>query len=226
MPKTLTMSNIAIFASGSGTNAENLIRHFNHTGQSKACVKVLFANKSDAYAITRAANLGVPSRIFDRNDLYGSGAILQELRQQKIDLIVLAGFLWLMPECIVSAFRRKIVNIHPALLPKYGGKGMYGMNVHRAVKAAAERESGITIHYVNGEYDRGDVIFQASCPVDPGDTPDDIAAKIHLLEQLHFPRVVEEIVAANSAAGRLDFLQKTGRKIDGGSTLPAGATPD
>ncbi|MDR0711399.1 MAG: phosphoribosylglycinamide formyltransferase [Prevotellaceae bacterium] len=195
------MSNIAIFASGSGTNAENLIRYFNHTHQNKACVKVLLSNNPKAYAITRAANLGVPARIFDRNDLV-SGAILEELRQQKIDLIVLAGFLWLMPESIVSAFRRRIVNIHPALLPKYGGKGMYGMNVHRAVKAAAERETGVTIHYVNGEYDKGDVIFQASCPVSSSDSPDDIAAKIHLLEQEHFPKVVEEI-AAKLRAGQL-----------------------
>ena len=189
------MSNIAIFASGSGTNAENLIRHFNHAGQSKACVKVLLSNNPEAYAITRAARLGVFTRVFDRNELYSSDAIMEELRRQKIDLIVLAGFLWLMPESIVSAFRRRMVNIHPALLPKYGGKGMYGMRVHRAVKAAGERESGVTIHYVNGEYDRGDVIFQASCPVAPDDTPDDIAAKIHRLEQQHFPRVVEEIAA-------------------------------
>ncbi|MDR2813062.1 MAG: phosphoribosylglycinamide formyltransferase, partial [Prevotellaceae bacterium] len=183
MPKTLMMNNIAIFASGSGTNAENLIRYFNHAGQSNARVKVLLSNNPDAYAITRAANLGVFSRIFGRNELYGSDVILQELRQQKIDLIVLAGFLWLMPENMVAAFRRRIVNIHPALLPKYGGKGMYGMNVHRAVKAAGERETGITIHYVNAEYDKGDVIFQATCPVCPDDAPDDIAAKIHLLEQ-------------------------------------------
>ena len=189
------MSNIAIFASGSGTNAENLIRHFNHAGQSKACVKVLLSNNPEAYAITRAARLGVFTRVFDRNELYSSDAIMEELRRQKIDLIVLAGFLWLMPESIVSAFRRRMVNIHPALLPKYGGKGMYGMRVHRAVKAAGERESGVTIHYVNGEYDRGDIIFQASCPVAPDDTPDDIAAKIHQLEQQHFPRVVEEIAA-------------------------------
>jgi phosphoribosylglycinamide formyltransferase-1 len=193
--KQLKMKNIAIFASGSGTNAENLIRRFNHAAQSRVCVKLLFSNNPNAYAITRAANLGVPARIFGRSDLYGSDAILQELRQQSIDLIVLAGFLWLMPERIVSAFRRRIVNIHPALLPKYGGKGMYGAHVHRAVKDAGERETGITIHYVNSEYDRGDIIFQATCPVSPGDTPDDIAAKIHLLEQEHFPRVVEKIAA-------------------------------
>jgi phosphoribosylglycinamide formyltransferase-1 len=190
------MNNIAIFASGSGTNAENLIRHFNHTGQSNACVKLLLSNNPKAYAIIRAANLGVPTRIFTRNELYDADVILQELRQQKIDLIVLAGFLWLMPEGVVSAFRRRMVNIHPALLPKYGGKGMYGMNVHRAVKAAGERESGVTIHYVSSEYDRGDVIFQASCPVAPTDSPEDIAAKIHRLEQLHFPKVVEDVVAA------------------------------
>jgi phosphoribosylglycinamide formyltransferase-1 len=195
MTKTLKMKNIAVFVSGSGTNAENLIRYFNHTGQSMACVKLLLSNSPNAYAIIRAANLGVPARIFGRNDLYGSDVILQELRQQKIDLIVLAGFLWLMPESIVSAFHRRILNIHPALLPKYGGKGMYGMHVHRAVKAAGERETGVTIHYVNSEYDRGDVIFQATCPVFPSDTADDIAAKIHLLEQEHFPRVVEEVVA-------------------------------
>jgi phosphoribosylglycinamide formyltransferase-1 len=191
--KHLKMKNIAIFASGSGTNAENLIRYFNGKEQTCACVRLLLSNNPAAYAITRATNLGVPSRIFGRNDLYGSDAILQELRQQSIDLIVLAGFLWLMPEDVVNAFRRRIVNIHPALLPKYGGKGMYGMHVHRAVKAAGERETGITIHYVNGEYDRGDVIFQTTCSVSPSDTADDIAAKIHLLEQEHFPKVVEKI---------------------------------
>ncbi|MDR1417084.1 MAG: phosphoribosylglycinamide formyltransferase [Prevotellaceae bacterium] len=188
------MKNIAIFASGSGTNAENLIRYFNGKEQAKACIKALFCNKPEAYAITRAANLGVPARTFGREDFYNSDLILNELQQKNIDLIVLAGFLWLMPESIVSAFRRRIINIHPALLPKYGGKGMYGMHVHRAVKAAGERETGITIHYVNGEYDRGDVIFQATCPVLPTDTADDIAAKIHLLEQEHFPKVVEKIV--------------------------------
>lgn len=193
------MNNIAIFASGSGTNAENLIRFFNQAGQNGACVKLLLSNNPAAYALTRAANLGVPTRIFSRNELYGSEIILQELRQQKIDLIVLAGFLWLVPECLVSAFRRRIINIHPALLPKYGGKGMYGMNVHRAVKAAGERETGITIHYVNSEYDKGDAIFQASCPVCPSDTADDIAAKIHQLEQQHFPRVVAEVLAASCA---------------------------
>lgn len=189
------MSNIAIFASGSGTNAENLIRYFNHTRRNTACVKLLLSNNPDAYAITRAADLGVFTRVFGRDELYGSDAILQELRLQKIDLVVLAGFLWRMPESIVGAFWRRMVNIHPALLPKYGGKGMYGMHVHRAVKAAGERESGVTVHFVSGEYDRGDVIFQASCPVSPSDTADDIAAKIHLLEQLHFPRVVEEVAA-------------------------------
>ncbi|MDR1343096.1 MAG: phosphoribosylglycinamide formyltransferase [Prevotellaceae bacterium] len=189
------MRNIAIFASGSGTNAENLIRYFNGKGQAKACVKVLFSNKPDAYALIRAASLGVPAQVFGRSDLYSSSLILNELQRQSIDLIVLAGFLWLMPESIVSAFRRRIVNIHPALLPKYGGRGMYGMNVHRAVKAAGERETGITIHYVNTEYDRGDIIFQAACPVLSTDTANDIAAKIHLLEQEHFPKVVEKIAA-------------------------------
>ncbi|MDR1021711.1 MAG: phosphoribosylglycinamide formyltransferase [Prevotellaceae bacterium] len=189
------MKNIAIFASGSGTNAENLIRHFNGKEQARACVKALFSNKPEAYALTRAAKLGVPAQVFGRSDLYSSNLILDELRRQSIDLIVLAGFLWLMPESIVSAFRRRIVNIHPALLPKYGGKGMYGMNVHRAVKAAGERETGITIHYVNAEYDRGDAIFQATCPVLASDTADDIAAKIHLLEQEHFPKIVEKIAA-------------------------------
>ncbi|MDR0415122.1 MAG: phosphoribosylglycinamide formyltransferase [Prevotellaceae bacterium] len=187
------MNNIAIFASGSGTNAENLIRHFNGSEPSKARVRALFSNCSGAYALTRAANLGVLTRVFGRDDMYDSGLILRELQQHSIDLIVLAGFLWLMPESIVNAFRRRIINIHPALLPKYGGKGMYGMNVHRAVKAAGERETGITIHYVNSEYDRGDVIFQATCPLLPSDTPDDIAAKVHLLEQEHFPKVVEKI---------------------------------
>jgi phosphoribosylglycinamide formyltransferase-1 len=160
---------------------------------------MLFANKPDIYAIERAAKLGVSSRVFSRNELH-SGAVLHELEQQNAALIVLAGFLWLMPESIIRAFPRRIINIHPALLPKYGGKGMYGMNVHRAVKAAGEQETGITVHYVNEEYDSGSTIFQAKCRVDEGDTPEQIAGKIHALEQEHFPRVIEQVAGSLPSA--------------------------
>ncbi len=186
------MKKIAIFASGSGSNAENIVEYFNQNPE--ICVKMILCNVPDAYVLERAQKHNLPAIIFNREELRNPEKILRRLQQEEIDFIVLAGFLWLMPNCIVAAFPNRIVNIHPALLPAYGGKGMYGHHVHEAVIAAGEKESGITIHYVNNHYDEGSPIFQAKCPVLPDDTPDDLAARVHELEYAHFPRVIEETI--------------------------------
>ena len=186
------MKKIAIFASGSGSNAENIVEYFNQNPE--ICVKMILCNVPDAYVLERAQKHNLPAIIFNREELRNPEKILRRLQQEEIDFIMLAGFLWLMPNCIVAAFPNRIVNIHPALLPAYGGKGMYGHHVHEAVIAAGEKESGITIHYVNNHYDEGSPIFQAKCPVLPDDTPDDLAARVHELEYAHFPRVIEETI--------------------------------
>jgi len=188
------MRNIAIFASGSGTNAENIIKYFS-TGKS-AKVTLVLSNRREAFVLKRAEALGVKTIFFDRTDLYAKDTVLGYLLNNNIDFIVLAGFLWLIPESILNNYYRRIVNIHPALLPSYGGKGMYGAKVHEAVIANGDRESGITIHYVNSFYDEGDILFQASCKIEPGDTADTLASKIHELEYRHFPVVIEKLVAA------------------------------
>lgn len=185
------MIKIVIFASGSGTNAENIIRHFKAT--KTASVEAVFTNKADAQVIQRAEKYQVPSQIFSKNDLE-TGKVLQEINTIQPDLIVLAGFLLKFPETIVAAYPDKIINIHPALLPKYGGKGMYGMHVHRAVVENKELKTGITIHYVNENYDEGNVIFQKEVTVLISDTPEVVAAKIHELEQDHFPVVIEKLI--------------------------------
>jgi len=182
---------LAVFASGSGTNAENLIEHFNKTFDKK--VVLVLSNNPEAYVLRRAARLGVPAKVFSREDLKG-GEVLALLREYSVDFVVLAGFLWLVPPDIIAAYRNRIVNIHPALLPKYGGKGMYGHHVHEAVLAAGEEQSGITIHYVNEKYDSGDIIFQARCPVLPDDTPESLQERVHALEYEHFPKVVEMLL--------------------------------
>jgi phosphoribosylglycinamide formyltransferase 1 len=187
------MRNIAIFASGSGTNAENIINYFSTKNSAK--VALVLSNKHDAYVLERAAKLNVHSKFFDRKEFYESTAILDILDYYKIDFIVLAGFLWLVPENLLKKYDRRIVNIHPALLPLYGGKGMYGEKVHEVVIKNKERVSGISIHFVDEVYDNGNIIFQAKCPVSPSDTPDSLARKIHALEYLHFPRVIEELIA-------------------------------
>ncbi len=186
------MKKIAVFASGSGTNAENLIHYFSN--EKSARVSLVLTNKPDAYVLERAGKLSVQSEIFDRDDFYGSNRILDILQKEEIDFIVLAGFLWLVPAKIIEAYRDRIVNIHPALLPSYGGKGMYGSRVHEAVIANGERQSGITIHRVNEIYDEGDIIFQARCSIDPGDDAESLARKIHKLEYEHFPAVVKELI--------------------------------
>jgi len=187
------MNNIAIFASGSGSNAENIIKYFSN--RSSARVSLVLSNRREAYVLKRAALLNVPSVFFDRKDFYDSGRVMDLLREHRIDFIVLAGFLWLVPPRILQAYSNRIVNIHPALLPGYGGKGMYGNRVHEAVIRSGDKLSGITIHYVNSNYDEGDIIFQASCPVMDGDTPSDLASRVHTLEYMHFPVVIEELVS-------------------------------
>ena len=186
------MKNIAIFASGSGTNAENLIRFFRTSRFGK--VRVVLTNRKDAGVINRAQSLEVESLVFTREQFYTSKEVLDLLVERDIDYIVLAGFLWLVPEYLLLPFENKIVNIHPALLPKYGGKGMYGSRVHRTVIEAGESESGISIHYLNQEYDEGDIIFQARCKIDSDESPDSLAKKIHELEYEYFPNVVEGLL--------------------------------
>jgi phosphoribosylglycinamide formyltransferase 1 len=185
------MMKIVLFASGSGTNAENIIRHFKAT--KTASVEAVFTNKADAQVIQRAEKYQVPSQVFSKNDLE-TGKVLQEINIIQPNLIVLAGFLLKFPETIVAAYPDKIINIHPALLPKYGGKGMYGMHVHQAVVENKESKTGITIHYVNENYDEGNIIFQKEVAVLISDTPEVVAAKIHELEQDHFPAVIEKLI--------------------------------
>ncbi|WP_303028409.1 phosphoribosylglycinamide formyltransferase [Bacteroides acidifaciens] len=184
--------NIAIFASGSGSNAENIIRYFQKSGSAQ--VSLVLSNKSDAYVLERAHRLGVPCNVFPKEDWIARDEILAVLQEARIDFIVLAGFLFRVPDLLLHAYPYKIINIHPALLPKYGGKGMYGDRVHQAVVAAGEKESGITIHYINEHYDEGDIIFQATCAVLPTDSPDDVAKKVHALEYEHFPLVIEKLL--------------------------------
>jgi phosphoribosylglycinamide formyltransferase 1 len=186
------MRNIAIFASGSGTNAENIIRYFSNKNSAK--VTLVLSNKRQALVLKRAEALNIPSLFFDQNDFYVTGKVSELLDKNGIDFIVLAGFLWLVPEKIIKKYRGKIINIHPALLPSYGGKGMYGDIVHKSVIANRDPESGITIHFVNNRYDEGDIIFQARCKVDPDDTPESLAQKVHALEYTHFPQVIEKLI--------------------------------
>lgn len=183
--------NIAVFASGSGSNAENIIQYFKDS--EKLFFPVIISNKQNAYVHERAKKLGIPSIIFSNEEFRQADKILDLLHSYSINKIVLAGFLLKIPSKIIEAFPNGIINIHPALLPKYGGKGMYGHHVHEAVKAASEKESGITIHYVNENYDEGNIIFQAKCAIDKNDTPDDIAAKVHKLEYEFFPKAIEEV---------------------------------
>ncbi|WP_280748166.1 phosphoribosylglycinamide formyltransferase [Parabacteroides sp. PF5-9] len=187
------MKNIAIFASGSGTNAENITRYFINNKDIK--VALVLSNNKNVGVHARVNALGVPSFTFSREEFLSGEPILSKLAAYEIDFIVLAGFMNKISEPILKAFPHKIINIHPALLPKYGGKGMFGMHVHEAVVGAGEDESGITIHYVNEQYDEGQIIFQASCPVLQSDTPDDVAAKVHKLEYAHFPQVIEKLLA-------------------------------
>ena len=186
------MKRIVIFASGSGSNAENLIKFF-HNSDNASVIQVL-SNNPHAKVLDRAKRLKVSALSFNRVAFSRSEDVLNILKASQPDLIVLAGFLWKLPEFILDAFPDKVINVHPALLPKYGGKGMYGMHVHEAVVANNETETGITIHYVNENYDEGAVIFQAKCNVAANDTAEDVAAKIHELEMEYFPKVVDELL--------------------------------
>lgn len=183
---------LAILGSGNGTNAQQISEYF--AGRTDVEVACIIYNKRDAYIAERAKNLGIEARYFNRADFYENRAVLKYLQEKKIDWVILAGFLWLVPEAILEAYPNHIINIHPALLPNYGGKGMYGHHVHEAVVAAGEKESGITIHLVDHHYDHGTTLFQARCTVTPDDTADTLAAKIHLLEKEHFPRVIDETI--------------------------------
>ena len=188
------MKRIVVFASGSGSNAQKIIEYFKNSRD--VIVDSLWSNNENAYALIRAEKLGVETFTFGREELYNSIEILESLSERKIDMIVLAGFLWLLPRNLTEEFLT--VNIHPALLPKYGGKGMYGHFVHEAVIKNKEKESGITIHLVNEQYDRGRIIFQASCPIEPGDDAEMLAEKIHKLEHEHYPRVIGELLDCES----------------------------
>lgn len=182
---------IAFFASGSGSNMENIVRYFENDND--FVFPVIISNNQKAFVHERAKKLNIPSYTFAKEDFASGEKILSLLKELDIDAVVLAGFLLKIPEALTRAFPNKIINIHPALLPKYGGKGMYGDHVHKAVAAAGEKESGITIHYVNENYDEGNIIFQAKCELAPNDTPDDIAEKVHALEYEYFPKVIAEI---------------------------------
>ena len=184
--------NIAIFASGSGSNTENIIRYFRKNEAIQ--VSLVLSNRSDAYVLERAHRLGVPCNVFPKEDWMAGDEILAVLQEYHIDFVVLAGFLGRVPDLLLHAYPNKIINIHPALLPKFGGKGMYGDRVHEAVVAAGEKESGITIHYINEHYDEGNTVFQTACLVLPTDSPEDVAKKVHALEYEHFPRVIERVL--------------------------------
>ncbi len=183
---------IAVFASGSGSNAENLIAYFNERKTGK--VVLVLSNKAEAGVLERTQRMGVLSRVFSSADWKTGEAILRVLREEQVDFIVLAGFLLRVPDMLLHAYPNRIVNIHPSLLPRHGGKGMYGDRVHQAVIEQGDTETGITIHYINEHYDEGNVIFQATCPVHPGDTYQDVAARVHQLEYQYYPHIVEQLL--------------------------------
>jgi phosphoribosylglycinamide formyltransferase-1 len=190
------MPRLAIFASGNGTNAQRIIEYF--SGHPTITVKLVLSNKPDAGVVDRAKNLGVETMVFNRLSFYETGMVPEKLTSCRIDFIILAGFLWLIPKNILTAYPGRIINIHPALLPKYGGKGMFGNSVHEAVIAAGDPESGITIHHVDENYDEGRIIFQAKCTITEKDTPESLAVKVHQLEYRHFPEVIEQTVTRDS----------------------------
>ncbi len=185
------MKRLAIFASGSGTNAERIIETFKEDRDIN--VEVVFSNKPDAFVLERARKHGVRAEVFTRVE-FRQGSFLDRISNYRVDYLILAGFLWKIPDYLIEAYPDKIINIHPSLLPKHGGKGMYGMHVHQAVIAAGDEKSGISIHLVNEKYDDGKILFQAHCEVSTSDSPDTLAQKIHALEHIHFPRVIREFV--------------------------------
>lgn len=187
------MVRIAVFASGSGTNAENLIQYFRQS--TIASVSLIVSNNADAGVVGRAKRLKVPHEIISKKDFLSGVTILKKLKEEKIDYIVLAGFLLLVPQLLLSDYKNKIINLHPALLPLHGGKGYFGSKVHESVIGLKSIISGITVHYVNEEFDEGEIIFQAACHVDSKETPDSLAKKIHDLEYAYFPVVIEKIIS-------------------------------
>ncbi len=190
------MKRIVLFASGSGSNVENIAKYFEN--RDDVNIEAVLTNKRDAFVIDRCNSLNINVIYFNKVAFSGTGFVLDLLRCIEPDLVVLAGFLWKIPPKIVNAFQGRIINIHPALLPKFGGKGMYGLNVHKAVKQSLEKESGITIHYVDEQYDEGNIIFQASVALESTDSPEDIAEKVHQLEYLHYPRIIEQLLAGDN----------------------------
>ena len=186
------MTNIALFASGGGSNARKIIEYFKDS--SVGYVDLVLSNKPNAGVLAIAKEHGIPTQVIDRHGFYETEEILEVLKEHKIGLVVLAGFLWMVPGYLVRAFPRRMLNIHPALLPKFGGKGMYGHHVHEAVKATGEPETGMTVHFVNEHYDDGDIVFQAKCPVAPEDSPDDIARNVLALEHRFFPEIIERLI--------------------------------
>ncbi|MGA3013644.1 MAG: phosphoribosylglycinamide formyltransferase [Bacteroidales bacterium] len=192
------MIRIAIFASGSGTNAQRITEYFRER-PGFISVDLILSNRKDAFVLERAKNLGVPCITFSRLEFYESNLIPDLLKQYAIDYVVLAGFLWLVPDSVLKVFPDKILNIHPALLPAYGGKGMFGMRVHEAVISHQDKESGITVHIVNSRYDEGNILFQAKCTISETETPESLAQKIHGLEYEYFPRVIEHYILKGDA---------------------------
>ena len=195
-PKNNNVRKIVIFASGSGSNTENIIRYFENSENIK--VVAVFSNKRNARVLRRAYDLDVQALHFDRDSFYRSNDVLHVLKDIDPDLIILAGFLWMVPKNIIENFPNRIINVHPALLPNYGGKGMYGMRVHEAIITNKEKESGITIHFVNEHYDEGDHIFQAKTIIETHDSPESLASKINELEHHHFPLVIEKLLQKDS----------------------------
>jgi phosphoribosylglycinamide formyltransferase-1 len=189
------VTNIAIFASGTGSNARRIIDYF--AAHPQIQVAMVLTNNPKALVTEVARQSGIPVRVFNREEFYQSDQVLQTLQQHQIQWVILAGFLWLVPDNLIQHYSNRMINIHPALLPKFGGKGMYGMRVHQAVIENKETHTGITIHLVNEKYDEGEVLFQASCLVSPVDTPEDVARKVQMLEHAHFPEVIEKVILNN-----------------------------
>lgn len=186
------MVNIAIFVSGSGSNCENIIQYFQHNKQ--VHIALVVSNRSDAYALVRAKKLNVTTAVLPKADFNNKDKVLKLMADYRIDFIVLAGFLLMIPDWLISVYQRRMINLHPALLPKFGGMGMYGHHVHEAVRKANETETGMTVHWVSTVCDGGEIIAQFRTPITPDDTPGDIAGKEHILEMEHFPRVIETIL--------------------------------
>jgi len=191
------ITRLAIMASGNGTNAQRIMKYFSSDPLIR--VELVLCNNPSAFVLERSKKMKVPSMLFNRNDFYNTRHVLDILSVQGVDWIILAGFIWLIPNHILSCYQNRIINIHPALLPNYGGKGMYGMKVHETVIQNGEKESGITIHYVNEQYDKGQIIFQDKCPVFESDTPETLAARVHELEYKWYPEIIERLVGSRES---------------------------